>query len=114
MDRLRAYGELAAARDPIHLDPEFAKTTPFGVNVAQGKLVMTLLSRLMLERHGEAWLARGTLDIRFRRPVLVNEPIEAWGGADGAVWCTNARGERAIEGKATIPDLALPRRVASQ
>jgi 3-hydroxybutyryl-CoA dehydratase len=106
MARLRAYGEVAGARDPIHLDPEFAKSTPIGANVAQGKLVMTLISRLMLEHLGERWLERGNLDIRFRRPVLVDEPIQAWAAAPGAegfefaVWCENPRGERVIEGNA--------------
>lgn len=106
MARLRAYAEIAGARDPIHLDPEFARSTPPGVNIAQGKLVMTLISRLMLDHLGVRWLGGGSLDIRFRRPVPVNEPIHAWAVASGdtgfSVWCENARGEPVIEGTAEI------------
>lgn len=106
MARLQAYAEIAGARDPIHLDPEFARTTPLRVNIAQGKLVMTLISRLMLDHLGVRWLEGGSLDIRFRRPVSVNELIQAWAVASGdtgfSVWCENARGERVIEGTADI------------
>ena len=110
MARLRAYGEVAGALDPIHLDPEFARSTNLGVNIAQGKLVMTMLHRLMLDCFEMPWLERGILNIRFRRPVLVDQPIEAWArpleGTDGSafeVWCSNPCGERLIVGKAGLP-----------
>ena len=109
MARLKAYGEVAGARDPIHLDPDFARTTPLGVNIAQGKLVMTLLSRLMLEHLGERWLHSGFLDIRFRRPVPVGAEVQAWAspvaGGDAtqfSVWITDEHGERVIAGKAGL------------
>lgn len=109
MSRVRAYGELAGAMDPIHLDPKFAQATGLGMNIAQGKLVMTLLHRLILDHFGMPWLERGSLDIRFRRPVLVDQPIQAWarpiagvGPRACEVWCVNPGGERIIVGQASI------------
>ena len=107
MERLRAYGEVAGARDPIHLDPAFGKASPLGVNIAQGKLVMTLISRLMLDHLGQDWLESGYLDIRFRRPVPVGAEVHAWaspvaGAGDNAfsVWISDSAGERVIVGRA--------------
>ena len=103
LSRVRAFAAVAAADDPIHVDPAFARTTRSGTNIVQGKLVMTLISRLMLGVAGAAWLERGRLDLRFRRPVVVDEPVQAWAQPHGGayrVWCENARGEDVIEGTA--------------
>lgn len=108
MSRIRAFGDIAGALDPIHIDPEFARSTRYGINIAQGRLVMTLLSRRMLADHGLRWLCGASLDVRFVKPVLVGESITARSapaadqdrGFD--VWCENARGERVIEGTAAI------------
>ena len=106
MASLRAYGEIAAARDPIHLDPEFARHSRHGVNIAQGRLVMTLISRAMLQTVGEPWLQQGGFALRFRRPVLVGETISAFlgeqPGGGWEAWCENPRGERVIEGRAWL------------
>ena len=109
MLRVKAYGDVAGARDPVHLDPAFAKTTPLGVNIVQGKLVATLISRLMLDHFGLPWLERGWLDLRFRRPVLIGESIQARAspepgdsGPRYSVWCTDPRGERVIAGSAGL------------
>lgn len=74
---LQAFGEVAAARDPIHLDPKFALGTRYGRNIVQGRLVMTLLSRLMLATHGRDWLESGWFDLRFSGPSFVDEAVTA-------------------------------------
>lgn len=105
---LRAYGELAGALDPIHVDPEFGRGTRFGVNIVQGRLAMTLVSRLMLERHGADWLARGGFDLRFSKPIRVGEPVLARARAIACrpqcheVWCESPAGVRVIEGQAWL------------
>ena len=104
MARVRAFGEVARALDPIHVDTAFAQGTRFGVNIVQGRLVMTLLSRLLLQHHGIRWLNGGHLEVRFVRPVRVGEPISAWAAPVAGdprafrVWCENARHERVIDG----------------
>ena len=104
--RLRAFGTVAGARDPIHVDPAFAKATRFGTNIAQGRLVMALLSRLMLERFGREWLQASELSVRFVRPVPVDATVHAWGAPSeqdpGAytVWCELAGQGPVIVGSA--------------
>lgn len=108
MARVRAFGEVARALDPIHVDTAFARGTRFGVNIVQGRLVMTLLSRLLLQHHGSRWLNGGHLDVRFVRPVRVGEPISAWAAPVAGdprafrVWCENSRHERVIDGEGGI------------
>lgn len=81
---LAAFGRVAGALDPIHVDPDYARGTRWGVNIAQGRLVMTLASRLMLDRFGERWLRGHALSVRFDRAVPVDEPLCATAVADGA------------------------------
>jgi 3-hydroxybutyryl-CoA dehydratase len=108
LSRLEAYGRVAKAQDPIHLDPEYARQTRFGRNIAQGLLVLTLLSRLMIQACGARWLASGALHIRFAKPVFVGERITARGVVVDeskhtyVVWCENAEGTRVISGQTSI------------
>jgi 3-hydroxybutyryl-CoA dehydratase len=103
-----AYGEVAGARDPIHIDPEYARHTRFGRNIAQGLLILTLLSRLMTRAFEEAWLNGGSLEVRFTHPVCIGDRIIARGihreDAPGhcMVWVENQHGRRVIDGKAAV------------
>jgi acyl dehydratase len=47
--RLRAFSELVADPNPVHVDPEFARALGLPGAIAQGGLVVSALSR-MLER----------------------------------------------------------------
>lgn len=108
-----AYAEVAAARDPIHLDPVYARQTRFGKPIAQGLLVLSFLSRWLTRVYDERWMWGGTLSVRFARPATVGEPVtvcgverEPAGGGTSrhcAIWCENAQGNVLIEGEAMIP-----------
>lgn len=106
MKRICAYATIAGAHDPIHVDPEFARFTPMSVNIVQAKLVLTLISRLMVEHFGVPWLNQGKISVRICRPVKRDEPIQAWvaptGDCEFLVWCENASGDRVIEGVASF------------
>ncbi|MCK9512534.1 MAG: hypothetical protein M0R28_15080 [Pigmentiphaga sp.] len=78
LERLRAFGRVAGANDPIHIDPGFAAHSPQGGNIVQGRLVLALISRLMVERFGVRWIEAGGLEVRFRRPVRVDDLVTAW------------------------------------
>jgi acyl dehydratase len=106
--RLQAYGEVAGARDPIHLDPQVALRTRFGKNIAQGLLILTLISRLILRTFAEDWLTRGALKVRFVKPVFVGDQVTACGvllddpPGGCVVWCENQHGDRVIDGQASV------------
>ncbi len=112
-DMVAAYPEVAAARDPIHLDPVYASVTRFGKPIAQGLLVLSFLSRWLTRVYDERWMSGGKLSVRFARPAIVGESVTVRGierelamgdpSRHCVIWCENAPGEVLIEGEAIIP-----------
>src|SRR3972149_7139736 len=85
-----AYAEASGDHNPIHIDPDFARTTPMGGTIAHGMLVLSFFSEMMTAAFGEAWLRGGTLDVRFRAPARPGDtvtararPLESKDGAPG-------------------------------
>ena len=105
-----AYADASGDHNPIHIDVEFAKTTPMGGTIAHGMLVVSLISEMMTAAFDEAWLTTGTLDVRFRNPARPGDRVEAQAratGADGgrlryAVQCLSQGGEILISGTAEV------------
>ena len=105
-----AYADASGDYNPIHIDPEFAKTTPMGGTIAHGMLVLSLISEMMTAAFGHAWLTSGTLDVRFRNPARPGDIVTAQArasGADGerrryAVECLNPSGETLLSGTAEV------------
>ncbi len=66
-----AFAELSGDRNPLHLDDEYARATPFGGRVAHGALGIALATGLM----AQTGLTAGTLvallgiDWRFVAPI---------------------------------------------
>jgi acyl dehydratase len=73
---VREFAKVSGDYNPIHLDEEFARTTPFGRPIAHGLLSGALLSGIM----GTRFPGRGTVlletSLLFKRPVFVGEKIE--------------------------------------
>jgi acyl dehydratase len=105
-----AYADASGDHNPIHIDVEFAKTTPMGSTIAHGMLVLSLISEMMTAAFGNAWLTSGTLDVRFRNPARPGDSVTAQAqgaGAAGerlryAVGCLNQSGETLISGTAEV------------
>ena len=110
-EQLHAYAEASGDHNPIHVDPSFARSTPFGGTIAHGMLVLALIGEMMQAAYGPAWVATGALKVRFKSPARPGDTVRAIAEAakddgDGrlvyAVQCTNQRGEVLIEGRATV------------
>lgn len=109
--RIDAYADASGDHNPVHVDHAFAATTPFGGTIAHGMLVLALIGEMMHAAHGDAWIARGRLKVRFKAPTRAGDTITASGaltrrsddGAEYAVQCANERGEVVIDGRATVP-----------
>ena len=105
-EQLRTYADAAGDHNPIHVDPDFARGTPFGGTIAHGMLVLAMIGEMMHDALGAAWIERGALKVRFKAPArpgdtvsTIAEPVgqHAW-----TVRCTNERGDVLIEGRASI------------
>ena len=102
------YAEITGDFNPIHVDPEFAATTPLGGVIAHGTLSLNLIWQSLAATFGSAALRGAAIDIRFSKPVREGDIVEAGGrrSADAPgrfdVWVKNRDGIAVIEGTATL------------
>lgn len=79
------FSGLTGDFDPIHVNEDFARNTPYGKRIAHGALVMGLLSttasmisRRSMERGATAVpVSLGYDKIRFIAPVFINDTLTA-------------------------------------
>ena len=76
---IQAYGALTDDFNPLHIDPEFAATTPMGRCIAHGTMSIGLLWQSLFRSLGPQAGQRVELDVRFVKPVFAGETIEAGG-----------------------------------
>src|SRR6476659_7041711 len=62
-----AYARASGDFNPIHIDPDFARTTPYEGTIAHGMLVLATISEMMTGAFGDRWLAGGKLGVPFRK-----------------------------------------------
>ena len=75
-DRIRAYAELTGDYTPVHLDEEYAKTTPFGTRVAHGLLGLAIADGLKTQseyRFLPGMSLGWTWD--FLQPIKINDTL---------------------------------------
>ena len=118
---IRRYAEASGDYNPIHVDEEYARATPFGGTIAHGMLVLAYLSEMMAAAFGEDWLAGGRLKVRFRAPARPGDTLTARAEPrqarlpDGqarqvsgdrvfeyGIECCNQRGETLVSGTAGV------------
>jgi acyl dehydratase len=70
------YADLLDARHPIHVDPEFAKSTRYGRLIAHGPLVIAKVLAMLNEVFGSALqVMLGVGQWRFYGPVFVGDRV---------------------------------------
>lgn len=81
-DRINAYAGITGDPNPIHLDAAFAAKTEMGGIIAHGTLSMNLILRAMAETFGPDACDGAEMDIRFVKPVRVDDVVTASGTRD--------------------------------
>lgn len=69
LEMIRRYADAADDHNPLHLDPEFAKTTRYGGVIAHGMISMAFVLELLVRNFGKDWLESGTVEVSFMAPV---------------------------------------------
>jgi len=72
--RLRAHNAATASENKIH-DDEVARRHGFAGGLVPGITVFGYLTRPAVELWGQAWLERGTMAGRFRRPIYEGDDV---------------------------------------
>lgn len=74
-DKINKYADCAFDYNPIHVDLEYAKNTPFKGTIAHGLYVLGFASEIMTKRFGKGWLCGGKLEVRWRGPIKPGDRI---------------------------------------
>jgi 3-hydroxybutyryl-CoA dehydratase len=113
-EQLHAYADASGDHNPIHVDAEFARTTPFGGTIAHGMLVLALIGEMMHAAFGDEWLRGGSMKVRFKAPTRPGSTVTASAEPSGereedgtrvvtyAVQCADQAGEVLIDGRASV------------
>ena len=113
-DSINTYAKAADDFNPMHVDPEFAKDTPFGGTIAHGMTSLAFVSRLMEDNFGNAWTNGGQMDVSFKSPLKPGDTVSAKGKVIGrkmdgekkvvevSIFCENQERDAVITGTATI------------
>ncbi len=106
--QIQKYAEASGDFNPVHIDPEFAKTTQFGGPIAHGMMIAANLSEMMSTAFNKSWLENGRLKLRFKAPVRPGDTIATFGTVksvkvtEGARELTCAVGVRKQDGEEVI------------
>jgi len=115
---INIYAEVSADFNPIHVDPEFARTTPYGTTIAHGCIVGAVVTRHLVERMGFVDRVH-SVRLKFIGPVRSGDSLECSAELDtegaapsGAkaykVSCFNQNKETVAVGTAAIAAEARP------
>ena len=90
-EMINHYADAAEDHNPLHIDPEFAKTTRYGGTIAHGMLSVAFIQELMIHTFGRDWLTSGVIEtaenkLQVRMQVL----------------CLNGKQEKLIKGATEV------------
>ena len=113
-ENINRYAEVSRDFNPIHIDDDFAKTTPLGGTIAHGMLILAYVSQMMTMAFGQSWLTEGKLGVRFKAParpgdtvnitgkILKIEKSEGQSVINCDLVCSNQSGEAIIIGETEV------------
>lgn len=77
---IQVFADVTGDQNPLHTDPEFAATTPYGEVIAHGLLGLGVLTGLFEDLgifRGTALAFLGISDWAFRKPILAGDTVRA-------------------------------------
>jgi len=113
-EMINRWAEVSGDFNPLHVDPDFGKTTFFGTNIAHGPLTLSFIIEMLTRWLGKAWISSGRLyDVRLVAPVPPETEITAGGEVtkvdleggrrrvDCEIWVKNQDDKLIVTGKAS-------------
>jgi 3-hydroxybutyryl-CoA dehydratase len=109
---VETFARISGDNNPVHLDDDYAATTPFGRRIAHGMLTASLISALLandLPGPGTIYLSQ---TLTFKAPVFLGETITATVEVTAyrenrriatlKTTCHNQDGKLVLEGEAVV------------
>lgn len=78
-EAIAKYAKITNDYNPIHMDPEFAKKTPFGDVIAHGTMSLSLIWQAATRTFGKEAVSRAKMNVRFSKPVRNGDTVTAGG-----------------------------------
>lgn len=113
-EMIDSWAEVSGDFNPLHVDPNFGKTTFFGTNIAHGPLTLSFIIEMLTRCLGKGWISGGRLyDVRLVSPVPPDTEIigggevttiDSEGGqrrVDCEIWVKNQDDKLIVTGKAS-------------
>lgn len=72
---VRRFAEVSGDDNPLHLDPAYAATTPFGRPIVHGAFLLAVVSKVLGRDYPGHGAVAVSLSARFLRPVPVGSEI---------------------------------------
>jgi len=76
-EKIETFAKLTGDYNPIHMDAEYAATTPFGKRIAHGALSASLISAILGNDLPGPGAIFTELNMRFRKPAFIDDEIVA-------------------------------------
>jgi acyl dehydratase len=117
-EAIDAYAQLSGDFNPLHVDPAYAASGPFGSIVAHGPIALQAVFEAVTAWLGLDRVPPGVLiDVAYRAPVRVGDAITCTGAEPsdhaGALavraTCVNQRGEEVLQALVVAPRSLVPR-----
>ena len=115
-ERIAAWAALSGDFNRLHVDPEYARETPFKGTIAHGPMSLAFLNELMMGCFDMSWVNGGRLlEVRFISPIrpgdriVIGGQVEAVSQKEGGLWAecrlaiTKGNNELAVTGTAMVP-----------
>lgn len=71
------FARVSGDYNPLHMDEEFAKATPFGGRIAHGALTASYISAILGNDLPGPGAIFTDLELKFRRPVRIGDKVTA-------------------------------------
>jgi len=84
-DMIDRYASASGDFNPIHVDPEYSRTGPFGRTIAHGMMTLAFAAELLNAWTDGAFDESGEIDVAFVGPVFAGDTVELSGSVEEIV-----------------------------
>ena len=96
-DDIDAYAELSGDYNPLHVDPEAGRRSPFGSTIAHGPLPLGFVQRAIEDELGSEWPSGLRLDAQFLGPTRPGDTVKVQAAPDGVYRLVDTSGRLLID-----------------